>query len=190
MSKFCYPITVPKDDAYGSKLGIECENFVRTLTDVDLGCDCAKDKGYAEQVSVATAFLDLSNVYGCYLEDSNKLRSFCGGHLQSDVRGDQELLPASLNKCDQCFIDDSDEDCFRSGDTRVNQNPGLVVLATIWLREHNRVADGLKKVNPHWSDEKLFQEARRITIAEFQQITFYEWMPILLGNLDIITIYL
>lgn len=68
------------------------------------------------------------------------------------------------------------------GDDRVNVHPQLAVIHTVWHREHNRIADKLARLNPDWSDEILYQEARRIVIAEIQHITYKEWLPILLGR--------
>ena len=39
---------------------------------------------------------------------------------------------------------------------------------TVWVREHNRLATQLSYLNPHWDDHRLYQEARRIVIAEMQ----------------------
>jgi len=57
----------------------------------------------------------------------------------------------------------------------------LTVLHTVWMREHNRVATELSKIQPDWDDEKLYQEARRVVVAELQHITYNEWLLIVLG---------
>lgn len=72
--------------------------------------------------------------------------------------------------------------CFEAGDNRVNQHPLLTLMHTIWVRNHNVHAASLQRVNPAWSDEKLYQEARRLTIAELQHITYAEYLPVILGS--------
>lgn len=67
------------------------------------------------------------------------------------------------------------------GDPRVTEHPQLAVMHTIWAREHNRIATALSALNPKWNDETIFQETRRIVGAEMQQITYYEWLPALIG---------
>lgn len=47
--------------------------------------------------------------------------------------------------------------------------PGLMMYATIWLREHNRVCDVLKQEHPEWDDERLFQTSRLILIGKQQE---------------------
>lgn len=55
-------------------------------------------------------------------------------------------------------------------------------MHTIWLREHNRVANELFNLyGTAKSDEFYYQEARRIVIAEFQHITYNEYLPVILG---------
>lgn len=71
---------------------------------------------------------------------------------------------------------------FATGDDRANAEPHMAMMHTVFHREHNRLADRLSKLNPHWNDETLYQEARRIVIAEIQHVTFNEWLPILVGK--------
>lgn len=47
------------------------------------------------------------------------------------------------------------------------------------MREHNRIATALQEVNPNWSDENIFQEAKRIVIAEYQNVIYSEWLPVI-----------
>lgn len=122
-------------------------------------------------------------MYGSDMTQHNQLRSFRDGKLKSSKIRDfsrREFLPKS--KPGGCVEEFGDELCFESGDSRTSQNMMLVSIHTIWLREHNRVAKMLKKLNPKWSDENLYQEARRIVIAEYQNTIYAEWLPSIIGQ--------
>jgi len=69
-----------------------------------------------------------------------------------------------------------------AGDARVFENPMLGALHILFVREHNRIANELKTINPRWDDERLYQESRRILNAEYQHIIYNEWLPAILGN--------
>ena len=70
---------------------------------------------------------------------------------------------------------------FYAGDARASEQPALAAIQTLFLREHNRLAEGLSALNPQWSDEKLYQTARRILSAVTQHITYREFLPRLFG---------
>jgi peroxidase len=121
-----------------------------------------------QQINANTAYFDLSTVYGSSEEEANSLRQFADGLLRyvelSDETG--EYLPV-FDKNGKY-----EDGMFLAGDVRVNDNLILQSLHTLFLREHNRLARGLANVNHHWDDERLFQEARRINIAQYQKIIF------------------
>ena len=70
----------------------------------------------------------------------------------------------------------------RSGDSRVNEHVGLMCMHTLLAREHNRVESVLHYLNRHWDGHRLFEESRRIVIAEWQHLIYNEWLPIILGE--------
>lgn len=84
-------------------------------------------------------------------------------------------MPHSLVNC-------AYPNCYSPGDSRVNGHPHLTTMYTLWHREHNRIAEELATLNPNWDDETLYQETRRIVIAEIQSITYNEWLPAILGK--------
>jgi len=71
---------------------------------------------------------------------------------------------------------------FQAGDIRANENVELIAMQTLFVREHNRLADRIAAQNPGLSDEEIYQQARRIVIGEIQAITYNEFLPALLGR--------
>lgn len=170
----CFPIEIPEDDSFYSTYHQTCINMVRSMIDENSKC-------IPNQVAAVTHMLDLSAMYGSDSVEAASLRQFKNGFMQiSKTDDDREFLPDSLDPESECGM--PDEVCFRSGDSRVNQNTQLTCLHVVLLREHNRLAKELKTVNPHWNDEELFQEARAILIAQYQHIIYKEWLPIVLGR--------
>lgn len=43
------------------------------------------------------------------------------------------------------------------GEIRVNEQLVLSCVHTLMAREHNRIAEELSHINPHWDDETLYQ---------------------------------
>ena len=62
-----------------------------------------------------------------------------------------------------------DDGKFALGHPFYSMIPGLFMYATIWLREHNRVCDVLKKGHPHWEDEEIFQKGKLVITGEYNQ---------------------
>lgn len=75
----------------------------------------------------------------------------------------------------------TDTVCYRSGDSRVNVNPYVTTLYTIFLRSHNRIAKQLQNDHPTWTDEKMFGYARRINTGIYQKVVYQEWLNVVLG---------
>ncbi|RZC42334.1 peroxidase, partial [Asbolus verrucosus] len=175
---FCAPIYVPSDDKYYSHQGMECMSYVRSVPAFRSDCTF----GHIEQLNQATHYLDGSQIYGSTSRKVAALRSFELGQMNATVKDGEVYPPISHRPTDDCQLNTKDSVCFVSGDPRVNVHPQLTALYTLWLREHNRIAKELANLNPNWDDEILYQEARKIVIAELQHITYDEWLPQVLGK--------
>lgn len=80
-----------------------------------------------------------------------------------------------------CRDTDESRKCFAAGEGRTNENLGLTGVQNLFMREHNRIASELSRVNPQWDDERLYQEARKANIAIMQHIVYNEWLPTVIG---------
>lgn len=54
------------------------------------------------------------------------------------------------------------------GNAWANENTFTAAEGIIWFRYHNYVASELHREHPGWSDEELFQNARKTVVATFQ----------------------
>ncbi|KAG8323517.1 peroxidase activity protein [Homalodisca vitripennis] len=180
---YCFEIPVPEDDYFYRKYNVKCQDFVRAFPAVRPGCRL----GSRTPFNTLTGVIDANTVYGVTEEFSRHLRSGFGGLMRMNPvfaeYGLKDLLPLKLDIPDEgCTRTNRSQYCFDAGEIRVNEQLVLTCMHTLWAREHNRVAHGLQQINPHWDDETLFQEARRIVIAQIQHITYNEFLPILLGK--------
>ncbi len=76
----------------------------------------------------------------------------------------------------------ANSDRFTAGDTRVNEQIGLTSIQTLFVLEHNRLANVIVEKLGISTDEDIYQLARRLVIAEVQLITYKEFLPALLGS--------
>nr|XP_045591913.1 peroxidase-like [Procambarus clarkii] len=171
----CFPIEIPADDPFFGGTGRRCMNFVRSLL-APRADPCTL--GHGEQMNQVTHYLDGSNIYGSSRQEEQTLRLFRGGLL---VVQERDLLPpdSSVTECQSTSHGNS---CFKAGDGRVNQQIELAIIHTVWVRMHNRIARELARLNPHWSDETIYQETRKIVVAIYQHIIYNEWLPLVLGK--------
>ena len=133
-----------------------------------------------QQLNRITAFIDGSQVYGSDTTRATALREFVGGRMKTSTGNLLPFNTAGLANANDAHVV-ADDQLFLAGDVRANENPELASLQTLFVREHNRIAAEAAARNPGWSDEQLFQHARRMVIAELQQITYSEFLPALLG---------
>ncbi|GFT01613.1 chorion peroxidase [Nephila pilipes] len=174
----CDPILIARDDPFYNAFGIDCLSNVRST----MCSTCSL--GPRQQTNQVTSYIDASHIYGLSLNESMALRSNDGSGTMRFVTHPQggELPPgSSIPNEDQCSFQDPNLDCFETGDQRANQHPALTSLHVLFLREHNRIARRLREINRNWDEERLYQESRRIVGALMQQITYNEYLSLVIG---------
>ena len=132
-----------------------------------------------QQINQITAYIDASNVYGSDQTRADALRTFSGGKLMTSPGNLLPFNTLGLPNANGGPV--PDDQLYLAGDVRANEQIALTAMHTLFMREHNRLVDDLVVDNPGWTDEQLYQRARKIVGAEMQVITFGEFLPALLG---------
>jgi peroxidase len=122
------------------------------------------DPANGDAVNSVTQYLDLSQVYGSDPTTAASLRN-TDGTLKTSA-GDN--LP---------IVDGQ----FVGGDVRAAENPDLTSLDVLFVREHNNWVAQLHAEDPSLTGDQLYNMARAITTAEYQNIIYTEFLPSLLG---------
>lgn len=152
--------------------------------------------------------IDLCQIYGLTERTTRLLRANTGGRMRTQIIDGEEFLdylcepdgqgdfkvrdcyaglPAgdrdlgSILKGFENLEPNRKEKLYATGLERGNQSVGYVALSTIFVREHNRLADGLARKHPGWSDERLFQTARIINIVLELKLIVHEYINHILG---------
>ncbi|NWT14787.1 PERT peroxidase, partial [Vireo altiloquus] len=190
----CFPIKVPTSDTLSA--GMDCLPFYRSSPACGTG-----DHGTLfgnisvldtrQQINGLTSFLDASTVYGSTPAVENKLRNLTSkeGLLRVNLKyydNHREYLPFTDLLPSPCAQDSKARggervECFLAGDSRSSEVVSLAAVHTLWLREHNRLARALKRINAHWSAGTVYQETRKIVGALHQIITLRDYIPKIIG---------
>lgn len=171
-------ILVPEGDPFfdpGSS-GTQVITFNRALFDSATGTDTSNPR---EQENEITSWLDGSMIYGSD-DDRNAALRETGTPFLATSSGN--LLPFNTNSLTNAngFVSDPTT-LFLAGDIRANEQLGLTVMHTLFVREHNRIAQNLLSSDPSADIDAVYEQTRRLVIAKIQVITYDEWLPALIG---------
>lgn len=158
-------------------------DFKRSLAGLRPNCAL----GPRVHINTITSTLDANTIYGSTKAIADQLRTFSRGLLKvQDVfraMNLKPLMPQQLDKPDlDCFGRPKNTFCFFGGDERANEQPTLTALHTLYVRDHNRMAEQLAQLNPHWDDDRIYHETRHIQAAIVQHLLINEYLPLLIGH--------
>ena len=181
------PAGDPFFDPYGT--GTVVIGMKRSAYDPLSGTGITNPRAFPNNI---TSFIDASTVYGSDEAKANWLRSFENGKLKMSAGN---LLPYNTITGELGDIVDANAPemamavphftkWFVAGDVRANENPLLTSFHTVFAREHNRLCGELATQNPNWTDEQLYQHARKIVGGLIQAVVYEEWLPTMGVHLD------
>ncbi|MGK7873945.1 MAG: peroxidase family protein [Xenococcaceae cyanobacterium] len=205
------PIPVPQDDLSDPFVqnGITNLPFIRVPAAPGTGTGPGNPR---QQINQITSFIDASSVYGSDDERAEFLRTFEKGQLKTTVGDNGEiLLPFNTEGLPNATGGTNlpPEEQYIAGDIRVNEQLGLNAVHTLFVREHNRLAEEIherfeagednlvekfedfeehfREENPgatpgEIKDEFLYETARKVVGAQVQIITYNEFLPLLIGD--------
>ena len=166
--RFCFNIDVSSDVFYSGKR--DCFPFTRS----DATCT---ESGQREQFNMLTAFIDGSAVYGSDSIRAEKLRTKSGGLLMTHYLGPTLPSNEQTGFADAFFPSEQ----LIAGDIRATMQPGLAGMHSLFVLEHNRIANEFTEADPSLSDEEVYQTARSLVGAQIQNIAYTEFLPAVIG---------
>jgi prostaglandin-endoperoxide synthase 2 len=172
--------------------------FAQWFTDSILRVD-SKDR----RKNTSNHEIDLCQIYGLTEETCQLLRTKANGKLKCQtingetyldylcepntaggwqVKPEYNALPYS-QKVDDILKNVAParkEKLYATGLERGNSSIGYVAISTLFMREHNRICDGLihhlHTTNATWLDEQIFQTARMINIILLLKLVVQEYI--------------
>ncbi|KAK3606293.1 hypothetical protein CHS0354_037969 [Potamilus streckersoni] len=148
-----------------------------------------------QQLNEITPYLDGGLFYGTAKAWTDAIREFKDGQLRGrlaalDPNADiRDSFPA-LNTMRLPFANPPPprehvlkpvRRFWRLGNPRGNENPLLLSFGVLWFRWHNYIANDIATKHPDYTDEEVFNEARKFVTAHHQKIVMYDWLPLWLG---------
>ena len=132
-----------------------------------------------QQINELTSYIDASMVYGSDQKRAMALRANDGTGRLKTSHGN--LLPFNTGGLPNLDDQSNPMQFFVAGDIRANEQVGLTAMHTLFMREHNRVADRMHAHFPRLGEDEIYEAARARVGALIQVITYKEFLPMLLG---------
>ena len=142
--------------------------------------------------------IDLCQIYGMDARAARMLRAGEGGRLKSALRGGEEYgVPLFREEGGRAVLRAEFEDLYTPENfSRVfdrlddaaklltvavglehgNSTLGNLLMNTLFLREHNRLAALLSDAHPGWDDDRVFETARNVGIVQLLKIVLEDYI--------------